>query len=385
MDRVEADLRDEFARRVSVAPTLPHLADSALRRGKQARRRRTSLAVAACAAVAGLVVGVTSVLPSPPDRAPVVAALPLEGPPRVPLLVGPEAAEVLDWPGGVRRSRPVGDGVTPVSRVPAGLLVVLGGAAPALGLLGPDDDEPRAVVQALAGSDVAVSDDGRRATVVVTDPGGPRLSEVELPSGRLLRTVGLAWPMSGGGEVRPVAYSADAVLVSVGAGRQTRTLLWESGDDAVVGELDGVLDALGGAAAEFSDEPDAVGGRGAFSVADDRCPTRVLQLRNGDGSPWSLCGEDFAGFSPDGAAVLGVSGSDRLVVHDADDGDVTRSFEVPTGLLAPGWESDDTLLYATVAGDRTLVVRCSVSRGACATATELPFTDRTPQPVHTTG
>jgi len=385
MDRVEADLRDELARRVAAAPPLPHLADSAMRRGRRARRRRRSTAVVACAAVVGLALSVARVLPGLPDRAPDVAAVPLEGPPRVPLVVGPGAAEILDWPGGELRSRPVAEGVVPVAQVPAGLLVVLGGATPGLGLLGPDDDEPRTVVPGLAGQDVAVSDDGRRATVVVAAASGRRLQEVELSSGRVLRTVGPVLPLAGDDEVRPVAYSADAVLVSVGAGRQTRTLLWEDGDDAVVGELDGVLGALGGARAEFSDDADAVGGRGAFGGADDRCATRVLQLRNGDGSPWALCGETFAGFSPGGAAVLAVSGNETLLVHDAEDGDVTGSFEVPTGVRAHGWESDDTLLYATPSGDRTLVVRCSVSRGACATAVELPSVDRTPQPVRTTG
>ena len=67
-------------------------------------------------------------------------------------------------------------------------------------------------------------------------------------------------------------------------------------------------------------------------------------------------------------------------MHDADDGDQTRRFAVPTGLRSYGWESDDTVLYATADGGRTLVVRCSVSRGSCATATELPSTDRTPSP-----
>ena len=303
MDPVESDLRDELARRVAVVPSLPHLADRALRRGKQARRRRTALFVVAGAALVGLALTVTSGLPGLPDRTPPVAAVPWEGPPRVPLLVGPGAPEVLDWPGGVPRSRPLADAVVPVAQVPAGLLVVLGGAEPALGLLGPGDAQPQTVLSGLAGPAVAVSDDGRRATVVVAAAPGPLLQEVELPSGLVVRTVVLTPQLSGGGEVRPVAYSADAVLVGVGAGRQARTLLWEGGGDQVVAELDGVRGALGGARAEFSADAGAVGGRGAFEVADDRCPVVVLQLRNGDGSPWSLCSGAFGDFSPQGGAA----------------------------------------------------------------------------------
>lgn len=383
MSMLEQDLRDELARRLAAAPPLPHLTDTALRRGRAARRRRRALLAAAGASVVALGLGATSLVPSLPDLRRDVAAAALEGPPRVPMYLGQGKATLLDWPGGAERARSLDDGVLPVAQVPAGLLVVMGGPAPALGLLEASGAEPRALVAGLVGHSVAVSDDGQRATVVVLLGRGHRLQEVELPSGRALRSVALAAPAFGVDEpVQPVAYSGDAVLVNTGEGSRQRARLWERGDDGVVGDVDGVRAALDGADAGWSDDRDAVGGRAAFAVAGGRCGTEVHELRNGDGNPWALCGEGFVGFSPDGRAVLATDATLRaLVVHDADGGDVLRTFEVPGGVRASGWESDDTVLYTTVDAARTLVVRCSVDRGACATATELPFTDRIPQPV----
>lgn len=381
MNSLEKDLRDEFVRRVAMTPSLPHLTDRALRRGRSARRRRRVLVAAAGVSVIALALSTTPLMPSLPDRRADVAAAPLEGPPRVPLFVGQTPATVIDWPEGVQRSRPVGGSVKPIAKVPAGLLVVIGGAQPALGLLELDEDEPRALVVGLAGDGVAVSDDGRRAAIVITAAYGRQLQEVEIPSGRAVRSVGLA-PPTFADSVRPVAYSGDAVLVNVGEGNQQQTMLWESNDDQVVGTIDGVLATVGGADARFSDDRDAVGGRAAFTVRDDRCGTEIHELRNGDGNPWRLCEESFIAFSPDGTAVLATDAAgSALVVHDADGGDVERTFKAPHGLRASGWESNDTLLYTTIEGPRTVVVRCSVARGACATAADFPYTDRIPQPV----
>ncbi|MBW3638588.1 MAG: hypothetical protein KY451_01845, partial [Actinobacteria bacterium] len=131
---------------------------------------------------------------------------------------------------------------------------------------------------------------------------------------------------------------------------------------------------------------DAVGGRGAFAVADDRCRTEVHQLRNGSGSPWKLCGETFAGFSPDGEAVLATDATGTaLTVHDSGNGDVKRTLTVPTGPRAYAWESSDTVLYATVEGGRTVVVRCSISSGDCATAAEFFDLEGVAQPVRRVG
>jgi hypothetical protein len=183
-----------------------------------------------------------------------------------------------------------------------------------------------------------------------------------------------------------VAYSADAVLLTAGEGPAQFAALWEAGDDAVVAPLEGLDAAVGGGDAEFSSGRDAVGGRGAFTVGDARCRTEVHQLRNGDGRPWKLCREIFAGFSPSGDAVLATDATgNALVVHDAADGDVDRSFQAPDGLRAYGWESDDAVLYSTVAGSRTLVVRCSVAIGTCRTAADFPYNDRIPQPVRIAG
>lgn len=385
MSRLEQDLREEFARQVAAPPPLPHLADAVLRRGKRARSYRAVAAAGATAVVVAFALSASSMLPSLVDPEPDIASAALDGPPQVPLYVGQEGvAEVLDWPGGTQRSRPLGEPVQPVAQVPAGLLVVLVDAQPALGLLGRDDDEPRRLVDGLAAESVAVSDDGQRAAVVVTADVGRRLQEVELPSGRVLRSVELASPTFA--DAVPVAYSAGAVLLTVGEGSEQRSALWERGDNAVAAPLDGFTGAVGGSDAEFSSDRDAVGGRAAFTVRDDRCHTEVHQLRNGDGSPWRLCGEVFIGFSPDGQAVLATAGdASMLLVHDADDGSITRTLEVPQGLRAYGWESDDTVLYTTRNGPKTVVIRCSVDTGACATAAEFPDNDSIPQPVRSIG
>ena len=385
MDRLERDLREELARQVAVVPAPPRLADVALRRGRRARRRRTALVTAAGVGVLLLGLSLTSLVAPLSDRRADVAAAPLDGPPRVPLYLG-QTAELLDWPDGTQRTRSLGDSVVPVAQVPGGLLVVIGGTQPALGLLGPDDVAPRVVVAELAVDGVAVADDGRRAAIVTTSGYSRQLQEVELPSGRVLRSVNLVPPVFGTDElVVPAAFSGRAILVNIGEGESQRTRLWEGNDDGVIGNVDEVLATVGGADADFSDDRDALGGRVAFSVRDDRCRTEVHQLRNGDGNPWRLCQETFAGFSPDGRAVLATDATGRaLVVRDADDGDLDRTFEVPNGVRAQGWESSSTLLYTTTDGPRTVIVRCSIRTGACTQAAALPGSSQTPQPVRTT-
>lgn len=74
--------------------------------------------------VSGL--SLTSLVAPLSDRRADVAAVPLGGPPRVPLDLG-RTAEVLDWPDGTARTRALGDSVVPVAEVPGGLLVVIGG------------------------------------------------------------------------------------------------------------------------------------------------------------------------------------------------------------------------------------------------------------------
>lgn len=386
MDRLEADLREELARRVATAPGLPALADTVVRRGRRARLRNRAVATTGIAAVAAVALAAGSLLPSLNDRHSNVAAS-LEGPPRVPLYVAQGRGELIDWVGGEQRTRAVGES-TPVAQVPSGLLLVaLDAGQPALALLSADDAEPRILVRRLHGQSVAVSDDGQRATVVVRSQRLPQLQEVELPSGRVLRSVSLGLPVFDPERpLLPVAYSADAVLLTAGEGPAQFAALWEAGDDAVVAPLDGFDAAVGGGDAEFSNSRDAVGGRGAFTVGDARCRTQVHQLRNGDGRPWKLCRETFAGFSPSGDAVLATDATGTaLVVHDAADGDVDRTFQAPEGLRAYGWESDDAVLYSTVDGSRTVVVRCSVTIGTCMTAAEFPYNDRIPQPVRIAG
>lgn len=384
MDRLESDLREELARQVAVVPPLPPLADVALRRGRRARRRRTGLVTAAGVGVLLFGLSLTSLVPPLSDRRADVAAAPLDGPPRVPLYLS-QTAEVLDWPDGTQRTRSLGDSVVPVAEVPGGLLVVIGGTQPALGLLGPDDAAPRVVVAGLAADGVAVSGNGRRAAIVTTSGYGRQLQEVELPSGRVLRSVNLAPPVFGTSErVVPAAFSGRAILVNIGEGESQRTRLWEGNDDGVIGNVDGVLATVGGADADFSDDQDALGGRAAFGVRYGRCGTEVHQLRNGDGNPWRLCREAFAGFSPDGRKVLATDATGRaLVVRDADNGELDRTFEVPNGVRAQGWESSSTLLYTTTDGPGTVIVRCSTKTGACTQAAELPGRGQIPQPVRT--
>jgi hypothetical protein len=386
MDRLEADLRQEFARRVTTAPGLPELADTAMRRGKRARLRNKGAASTGIAAVAAVALAAGSLLPSQNDRQPSIAAS-LEGPPRVPLYVG-QSGELIDWTGGQQRTRALGEAAQPVAQVPMGLLLVTVGAGqPALALLGADDAEPQILVRDLHGQTVAVSDDGTRATVVVRSPAFPVLQEVQLPSGEVLRSVVLAPPVFDPNRpLQPVAYSSSAVLLTAGEGAGQFAALWEGGDDAVIARLDGFDAAVGGADAQFSGDRDAVGGRGAFTVSDERCRTEVHQLRNGDGQPWQLCRETFVGFSPDGEAVLATDATGTaLIIHDADDGDVDRTFPAPDGLRAYGWESDNSVLYSTSADSRTQVVRCSITTGKCMTAAEFPYNNRIPQPVRSAG
>lgn len=385
MDRLEEQLRDELTRRVAAPPYVPHLAETIVRRGRRVRQRRALTAAGAAVAVVAVALAGTSVLPSPSDRGERYAAEPLEGPPRVPIFLAQDG-ELVEWFDGEQRSHGLRD-MTPVAKLPDGILVV-GGPGGQLGLavLADDRSQPSPVLAELSHSAVAVSDDGDRVVVVTSDGPGRQLKELELPSGRVLRTVVLAGPVFPGDElVLPVAYSGDAVLLTAGEGRRQRAYLWEAGDEHVVGQLDRFRSVLGGADADFSGDRGAIGGRGAFTVDDD-CRVEVHQLRNRGGNPWRLCGEDFVGFSPDGEHVLATGeGLTAVVVRDADSGDVRRTFEVPGRVNAAGWESDDALLYTSVQDGGTVVVRCSVSRDACTQAASFDGTDRIPQPVRNVG
>jgi hypothetical protein len=116
-------------------------------------------------------------------------------------------------------------------------------------------------------------------------------------------------------------------------------------------------------------------------VADGSCRQTVARMRNGMPS-WQLCRENFVSFSPDGETVLATGDTgDTLVLHDADDGDIEHELRAPGGLRAYGWESDDTVLYTTVSGASTVVVRCSVASGDCRTAVTLPSTGEIPRPL----
>ncbi len=174
----------------------------------------------------------------------------------------------------------------------------------------------------------------------------------------------------------PVAYGGESVLLTIGDGDARRTALWEPGTDQVSGELSGFTDVLGGGPDEGSST-----GRAAVSVADATCRQQIVRLSNGMPS-WDLCREHFVGFSPDGETVLATNAtSDALIVHDADDGEIEQEFRAPHGLRAYGWESADTVLYTTLDGNSTVVIRCGLPSGDCLTAATFPDTTSIPQPV----
>ena len=376
MDSLERDLREQLERQVATSPALPMLAATALRRGRRARRRRTALVAATGVVAAALVLGAISLVGPLPDRRRDLAAAPVDGPPRVPMYLGQGGEDVLDWAGGRLRTRSTGGSWSPVAQVPSGLLVVLDGPPSALGLLTDDAVTPRPLVADLTSREVAVSDDGARAALVVGSTPRRTLREVALPSGRVLRSVPLGPTLAGTDEPAfPAAYSGDTVLLTVGEGRRQRAALWEPGDDRVVRRLGGYLSAAGG-----------TDGRAALAVADDRCRIEVRRVAEGDGGRWRLCREAFVDFSPDGRAVLATDAMvEALVVRAADDGAHLRTFRAPQGLRAYGWEGSESVLYTTVDEGRTVVMRCSVPRGTCSQATSFGFTDRIPQPVPATG
>ena len=367
MDSLEQDLRSELSRQVAVTPQLPGLVDAVVRRGRRARRRRAAAGTAGIVALVAAVALVGSTLGGAvTDRRDLQVAAALEGPPRVPLAVlQAPSSELLQWVDGTQTSFPLGE-LLPIAVVPDGVLLLVPG--PALDLLEPGSDASVRLAGELDSDGVAVAPDGRRVTVVRD----AQLQELAVPTGQVLRSVPLTRAFEG---LRPVTYSGDAVLLALGEGDGQQTLLWEGNDDGV---LSAVFDTavLGGAGTGTP------AGRIALRTQDDRCGTEVQGLSDGDGPPWRLCREPFVGFSPDGSYVLATNAvGDALVVRDGDDGEQRRTFRAPQGLRAYGWESEDTLLYTTLDGDRTVVVRCSVEADACRTAASFPFDDRIPQPV----
>lgn len=378
-EQVEQEVRAELGRAVDSTPLLPGLADRVIRGGR--RRRRVRTAAAAGLVVATVALAGVQLTPALRDRAWTSPATPT-GPPAVPLVVdqGPadqESGVLLDWDGGGLRSRSIGPAQA-IGVVPAGVLLVTGGPQAHLDLLAGDATTPRPLIRGLASTVVAVAPAGDRVTVVTGTGPQRRLREIEVPSGREQRAVSVGPPLVETAEpLAPVSYSADAVLLTVGEGRTRRTAQWEAGDDEVIGTLSGFSAVLGGAV----DRPGSPTGRAAFSVTDSRCREAVARLRNGTPS-WPLCGEHFGGFSPDGHRVLAArTGNDAVVVHDADDGDTEQVLPAPAGVRSYGWESDDTVLYTTVAANTTVVIRCAVRSGDCRTATTWPGTDRIPQPL----
>jgi DNA-binding beta-propeller fold protein YncE len=382
LEQVEQKVRVELARAVETTPMLLGLTDRVIRGGRRRRRLRTAAASGAVLAVVALA-GVQwapalgeRIRTSPAAR---------PGPPQVPLVIlQGDAGEILDWSGGVQRSRALGEAL-PVAVVPSGLLLMTGGSTSEISILPNDSTTPVVLLRGLTASSVAVSDDGARMSVVTGAGIQRRLRELELPSGRELRSVSVGPPLVAVGEpLLPVAYSNGAVLLTLGEGDTRRTALWESGDDEVIGALDGFTGVLGGAPVGRS-AAGSPGGRAAFTVAAGKCAEAVADLRNGDSS-WPLCNEHFAGFSPDGKAVLAANAADdALIVHSADDGDTRRTLPVPSGLRAYGWESDDAVLYTTVKANVTVVIRCAVDSGRCRTAATFAGVDRIPQPVRRFG
>lgn len=379
MTSLEDDLRTELARVAGRAPALPGLAASALVRGRRARRRRavagTAAGVAAVAvAVVGVVAGAGLVRPEP-DLSGRFAAPPV-GPPAVAVYTGQGAGELTRWVADDVVTGKLGATSTrPVASLPDGRVLLVDEQG-RLRLLGLGDEQGQVLVEGLQGP-AAVASDGRRAAVVVEDAGTLVVKEVSVPSGRELRRAVLAVELLGvQGSPVPLAYAGDSVLlVREGGG----TVLWSPGQ-GTVGGASGSEAFLGGSAATA----DAPGGR--VVVRREGSCAEVRALPPGTGTPWELCREPFIGFSPDGTLLLASNAvGDGLVVRDAADGDLLRAFEVPASLRAYAWESDGSTLHTTVDGDRTLLVRCAVLTGDCATVVTFPGTDRIPEPVPPAG
>lgn len=375
---LERNLRAGLTRAVESAPPLPRLTDEVVRRGRHARRRRVAGAAAAVAAVAAAAVVVTvPPLIGGPDARP--AAVPT-GPPAVPLWVAQDGGRILDQYAGALRSRPIGTAV-PIAAVPSGILLDSGGseqpyAAPSLQLLGPDDVRPRTVVADITGGGaVAVAADGGRAVVVTGAAQRRELREVDVPSGRQVRSVPIAPPLAGPAEaVRPVGYAGGAVLLTIGEGAQARAAVWEAGDDQVIGPLSGRTAAVEGATRDGT-------GLLALRTDDDRCGIQVVQLLDG-GPGWRLCREPFAGFAPDGGHVLATNAvADGIVVRDSRSGDEVFRHDAGRPLRAYGWESAGSVLYTAAEDGDTVVTRCVIATGDCSPVLTVPGTDTIPQPV----
>ncbi len=304
--------------------------------------------------------------------------------------VAAAASSVVAVDGTTQRTRKIPGVVGIYATLPAGLLVhVAGERADNLAILSNEDSTPRVIAEAIAGA--AVAPGGRRAAVVVRST--PRvLQELELPSGRVLRSVPLAPPLiSEGDEVLPIAYSNGAVLLTIRSGDEDhseRAAIWEAGAGGVVADLEGFGATLGGA--DLDRDGAAPGGLGAFSTRANfeqgvGCAARVAELHTG-GDDWELCGSLFAGFSPDGRHLLATTAvrpvqKPALSVYDARTGKQLRSLQLLPLVHSQGWESAESILYATIEGRRLVVGRCIVSTGTCRTVATLPKGLARPAPV----
>jgi hypothetical protein len=346
MERMEQELRASLARVVESPPTVPVLSENIIQRGRRVRRRRLAVAGAAVAAVV-----VAAGLFLIPTRHPVAepARLTPRGAPTVAMTYGksPSSAVVV-WPGPERHVVSMA-GTTPLATVPGGLLRVSGRDLE----LVPENSVRRTLVTQLNSERVAVSADGRRVVVVTFTGGGRRqLQEVDVASGRVLRSVPVGPPLVAGAEpLNPAFYSGDAVMLDTGDG----VVRWEPGNDQVVGAVEGYTKAIGG------------GRQGALAMSKPDTCDDIGTVRTRF-KHWTLCGEDFRGVSPDGASVLVLSKDLRSVtVNETGDGDVRRTLDLPAAARAIGWEDDDTFLYTTAGEPQNTVVRCVVSTGGCLT------------------
>jgi hypothetical protein len=260
-----------------------------------------------------------------------------------------EGTKVI-WAGAERHVTAIPD-TTPVATVPGGLLLVSGHDL----LLLPENGARRTLVTGLNSEGVAVSPDGRLATVVTTVAGRRRLTEIDIGAGQIKRWVPLGPPLVTDDEpLAPGFYSSDAVVLNIGDGK--RAAVWEPGPGQIVGRLDTYTSVVGG------------GRLGAVAMAQpDTCT--AIGTMGAAFTPWEACGLHFIGFSADGASALVLNNEhSSAFVADTGDREQKRTLDLPDHARTIGWESDDTFLYAAVRDPENVVVRCTVSTTRCEVA-----------------
>lgn len=394
-------LSRELRERSSDVGGHPIAFDAVRSSAKQIRRRRTILAGAVAAAVAGVAlptgIAVTSALdpdgrqspdrmatsptpdatppPTPTPRADGTFPLTLDGAPRGDR---PAVSYVLND----ERTLVTPEGAIELPQVYAQVLPYRGGwlalgASEASGFENVVLDSGMNVQGATPGGEGIVGNtEGTRVLYVRRD--GDRPTVVDEPTGPGAAEGTLRWSAPRGSMVVPVGYVGEGSVVYEVLGDETRAFLATVSGD--VTPLDGFLKVM-----SVSESTGLVAGRISYDSKGRSCYGLMDPAASTTEMVWETCEHSLFEFSPDGRHVIAgppdydVWGPSGLSVLDVETGRVVVEFaperDAVTQVSQATWEDEDTVLAVLVRNDDMGIVRAELDGRLEPTTDTYPASD----------